>query len=401
MTPVRSRAFTCFWIAETLTVLAYQMVTLAVGWEIYELTDSALALGLIGLAQFAPVFALILVGGHAADRYDRRRIALLTQIVQCAVAITYALLSFTGSLSSHLIYLGSVLIGTAIAFQSPSVRSLLPDLVERTDLPRCIAWSGAVRKIAVVVGPGIGGVIYVLHPPAIYATSAVCFVAAGILFASLRTRHATRLHAPATLQTLFAGIHYIRGHRVIFGAISLDLFATLVGGVTALLPIFARDILETGPAGLGLLRAAPAVGAVLASFAVMRVPLTRNVGRVMFACVVVFGLATIVFALSRSVALSLCALVVLGGADMVSVVIRSSLIQLETPDEMRGRVNAVNSMCTNTSNQLGQFESGVTAALFGTVPAVILGGVATIVIAALWMRWFPALYARDALTTRP
>ena len=401
MTSARSRAFTCFWIADTLTVLAYQMVTLAVGWEIYELTDSALALGLIGLAQFAPVFALMLIGGHAADRYDRRRIALVTQIVQCAVAITYAILSFTESLSAHLIYAGSFLIGVAIAFQSPSVRSLLPDLVERTDLPQCIAWSGAVRKIAVVVGPGIGGVIYVLNPPAIYATSAAFFVAAGVLFAILRVRHAPRARAPATLQTLFAGIHYIRGHRVILGAISLDLFATLVGGVTALLPIFARDILDAGPAGLGLLRAAPAVGAVLASVAVLWVPLTRNVGRVMFACVGIFGLATIVFALSTSLVLSLCALVVLGAADMVSVVIRSSLIQLETPDEMRGRVTAVNSLCTNTSNQLGQFESGVTATLFGTVPAVILGGAATIVIAALWVRWFPALYKRDALTTRP
>ena len=377
------------------------MLTVAVAWQTYELTDSALSLGLIGLAQFAPVFAFALVAGHAADRYDRRRIAMLAQVLQCAVAITFALLSLTGALSQHVIYAGSFLTGTALAFQSPSVRSLLPDIVERADLLPCIAWSNAVRKVAVVAGPGLGGFAYVLGPAAVYAASAVCFIAAGILFASLRVQHATRLPAPATLEMLFAGIRYIRSHRVILGAISLDLFATLLGGATALLPIYARDILLTGPEGLGLLRAAPAVGGVVVSIVLLRVPLTHHIGRIMFACVGIFGIATIVFGASRSFALSLGALAVLGAADMISVVIRSSLIQLETPDAMRGRVSAVNSLCTSTSNQLGQFEAGVTAALFGTVPAVILGGLGAIVIAALWARWFPALYRRDTIGSDP
>ena len=401
MSSRKSPAFSRFWLAETITVLGNQMLAVAVAWQTYELTDSALSLGLIGLAQFAPVFVFALVAGHAADRYDRRRIALLAQALQCAVAIAFALLSLTGALSQHVIYAGLVLTGTALAFQSPSVRALLPDLVERTDLAQCIAWSGGVRKVAVVAGPGLGGFAYVLGPAAVYVASAVCFIAAGILFASLPKPHEMRLRAPATLEMLFAGIRYIRSHRVILGAISLDLFATLLGGVTALLPIYARDILMTGPEGLGLLRAAPAVGGVVVSIVLLRVPLTRHVGRIMFACVGLFGVATIVFGVSHSFALSLCALVVLGAADMISVVIRSTLIQLETPDAMRGRVSAVNSLCTSTSNQLGQFEAGVTAALFGTVPAVILGGVGAIVVAALWVRWFPALYERDTMATRP
>jgi hypothetical protein len=234
----------------------------------------------------------------------------------------------------------------------------------------------------------------------VYTTSAIFFVLAGFLFISVRMPLTVRMHAPVTLQTIFGGITYIRHHPVVLGAISLDLFAMLLGGTTALLPIYARDILETGPSGLGLLRAAPAVGAIIVSVILVRAPLTRRVGRTMFACIAIFGVATIAFGVSRSFALSLAVLIVLGGADMISVVIRTSLIQLETPDEMRGRVTAVNSLCTNTSNQLGQFESGVTAALFGTVPAVVIGGIGTLCIAGLWMRLFPDLYRRDTLGSR-
>ncbi len=392
--------FTRFWLAETGTVLGYQMLTVAVGWQVYELTDSALSLGLIGLVQFTPIFAFALIGGHAADRYERRRIALVTQAIQCGVAIMFASLSAAGALNAYMMYIGSFLIGTALAFQSASVRSMLPDLVTREELPRCIAWSGGVRKIAVIAGPGLGGVLYVLGPAVLYSTAAVVFVAAGLLFVTLRMTRAARSQTPVTWQTIFAGVHYIRNQPVLLGAISLDFFAMLLGGVTALLPIYARDILMTGPTGLGVLRAAPAVGAVAASFALMRVPLKHNVGRTMFACVALFGVATIVFGISTNVALSVAALAMLGGVDMISVVIRSSLIQLDTPEEMRGRVLAANSLCTNGSNQLGQFESGVIAALFGTVPAVVIGGVGTIVVAALWMRWFPALYRRDALSLR-
>ncbi len=377
------------------------MLTVAVGWQVYELTDSALSLGLIGLVQFTPVFAFALIGGHAADRYERRRIALFTQTMQCAVAVMFATLSIAGALNAYMIYVGSFLIGTALAFQSASVRSMLPDLVSRTELPRCIAWSGAARKISVIAGPGVGGLLYVLGPAVVYGASAFFFVVAGILFVTLRVPRAPRSRAPVTMETIFAGVHYIRNHPVLLGAVTLDFFSILVGGVAALLPIYARDILMTGPTGLGLLRAAPAVGAVAASVALMRVPLTANVGRIMFACVALFGVATIVFGVSTWVPLSIVALMVVGGADMISVVIRSSLIQLDTPEAMRGRVIAANSLCTNGSNQLGQFESGVTAALFGTVPAVVLGGAATIAIAALWIRWFPALYRRDRISTSP
>lgn len=398
---LKQPSFTRFWLAETATVLAYQMLVVAVGWQTYELTNSALSLGLIGLVQVTPVFLFALIAGHAADRYDRRRIALGCQIVQLAVAVTFAAASLTGALSSVLIYTGSFFIGTAQAFQSPSVRSLLPALVPRTELPRSIAWNGAARKGAVVAGPGLGGLIYLMGPAEVYATCSVFFIVAGVLFTSVRLPAAVRPSAPLTLNTFFGGITYIRHNRVVLGAISLDLFAMLLGGTTALLPIYARDILETGPAGLGMMRAAPAVGAIFVSIILVRAPLTRNVGRVMFACIAVFGVATVVFGLSRSFALSLAALAILGGADMISVVIRTSLILLETPDEMRGRVTAVNSLSTNSSNQLGQFESGVVAALFGTVPAVVIGGIGTLLVAALWMRLFPSLYQRDTLSARP
>ena len=397
MSSLKRPAFTRFWIGETATVLAYQMLVVAVGWQTYELTNSALALGLIGLVHFTPQFLLLLPAGHFADRHDRRRIALGAQLVQVAVAVTFAAASVAGELTTAVIYGGSLFIGAAQAFQSPSIRSMLPSLVDRAELPQCIAWSGAARKMAVIAGPALGGVVYLLGPGYVYAVSAVFFVVAGVLLISVRMPHAVRPHEPATLQTLFGGIAYIRSHPVVLGAISLDLFATLLGGTTALLPIYARDILDTGPSGLGMLRAAPAVGALAISIVLVKAPLRNHVGRTMFACVAMFGVATIVFGLSRSFALSLAALAVLGAADMVSVVIRTSLIQLETPDHMRGRVSSVNSMFTSTSNQLGQFESGVVAALVGAVPAVVIGGVGTLIVAGLWVRLFPALYRRDVL----
>jgi MFS family permease len=391
------RSFTCFWLGETATVLGYQMLAVAMAWQTYELTDSALSLGLIGLAQFIPQFLLTLLGGQAADRYDRRRIALACQGVQLVLAVVLAAMSATAALSSLVIYAAAFTLGATLAFQAPSVRSLLPMLVERADLPKRIAWSAAVRKFATIAGPGVGGVLYVLGSTYVYATCAVVYAVAGLLLISVRLPYAARVHTPVTLQTVLGGIFYMRRHPVVLGAVSLDLFATLLGGTTALLPIYARDILETGPSGLGVLRAAPAIGALVVSMILARSPVTREIGRTMFACTAIFGAATIVFGVSSSFALSLGALVVLGAADMVSVVIRSSLIQLETPDEMRGRVTAVNSLFTSTSNQLGQFESGVAAALFGTVPAVVIGGLGTLCIAALWIRLFPDLYRRDAI----
>lgn len=373
------------------------MLVVAIGWQIYDLTDSALDLGLVGLAHFCAQILFSIPAGHVADRYDRRRVALLCQLIQGAVAITMALANYGGWISSALIYACAFGIGTGMTFQSPALRAMLPGLVGDAVLPQAIAWDATMRKAAVIVGPALGGGLYVFGPTLVYAASALCFVVAGAVFIGIRSRPAVRRREPVTLRTVLGGFAYIRRQRVILGAISLDLFATLLGGVTALLPIYAKDILATGPEGLGLLRAAPAIGAVAASAYLVRWPLTRGVGRTMFVCVAIFGIATIVFGVSRMLALSLAALIVLGAADMVSVVIRTSLIQIETPDDMRGRVSAVNSLFTGTSNQLGQFQAGVMATLLGTVPAVVFGGAATLLVTGLWMRWFPQLVVRETL----
>jgi len=395
--PLHSPAFVRYWSGETATVLAYQIVVVAVAWQVYELSGRALDLGLIGLAHFGAQVLFSVPAGHVADRYDRRRIALVCQLMQGAMTLVLALASYGGWISNGLIYACVFGIGTGTTLQSPSLRAMLPGLVGEAMLPRAIAWSATVRKIASIVGPALGGVLYIVGPNAVYATSAVGFVLAGLVIAGIHGRPVRSTREPVTLRTMLGGFGYIRGQRVILGAISLDLFATLLAGVTALLPIYARDILAMGPEGLGLLRSAPALGAVVASAYLVRHPLTRGGGRVLFACVALFGLATIVFGVSQQLAVSLAALVVLGAADMVSVVIRGSLVQIETPDAMRGRVSAVNALFTGTSNQLGQFQAGVMATLLGTVPAVVFGGAGTLVIAALWMRWFPELMARQSL----
>ncbi|MGZ8212138.1 MAG: MFS transporter [Burkholderiales bacterium] len=395
---LRNGSFARFWLGEAATVIGYQMLVVAVAWQMYDLTGSALSLGLIGLVQVTPYFLFVLLAGHVADVWDRRRVALAAQTVQLGVAAVYAIASFAGTLTPLVIYGASFCIGTAQAFQSPALRALLPGLVERERLSQALAWTGASKKAAVIAGPAIGGLVYLLGPAYVYSIAAALFVAAGMLFVSVRARAPQRPREAPRLATMFAGVSYIRRTPVVLGAISLDLFATLIGGATALLPIYARDILDMGPGGLGILRAAPAVGALIASIFLIWLPLTRRVGRTMFSAVAVFGVATIVFGLSRSFPLSLAALMVMGAADMASVVIRVSLVQLDTPDEMRGRVSAVFSLSTSTSNQLGQFQSGVMAALLGTVPAVVVGGVGTLIIVAGWKRLFPALYHRDTLT---
>jgi MFS family permease len=363
----------------------------------YEITGSALSLGLVGLVQFTSLVLFMLVAGHAADRYDRRFIVVVTQVVQFGLAVVLAAGSHGDWLTSHVIYGCAFLLGTTQAFQSPTLRALLPGLVDRGVFTRAIAWTSASKKAAVILGPALGGVIYMIAAAAVYAASAAFFAVAIALFAGVHASVRTPNPEPVTLKSIFGGIEYIRRHPVVLGAISLDLFATLLGGATALLPIYARDILGTGPWGLGLLRAAPAVGAVLVSAYLFKAPITGNVGKIMFASVAGFGVGTIAFGLSTSLPLALVALTLMGASDMVSVVIRLSLVQLETPDAMRGRVSAVNSLCTGTSNHLGQFESGITAVWFGTVPSVVIGGLGTLLVVALWMHWFPELARRDAL----
>jgi len=393
----RDARFTRYWLGDVSSTLANQMLVLAVGWQIYEITNSALSLGLVGLAHFGAQLACTLPAGHVADRYDRRRVALACQLAQGASAVLLAAGSYGGWLGSNIIYACVFINGVSQTFQNPAIRALLPSLVSPENLPRCIAWHATVKKVAIIAGPALGGVVYYFGASAVYIASAIFFALAGAVIIGIRAPRAASHHAPLTIGYMLGGLYYIFGKPVILGAISLDLFATLLGGAVALLPIYARDILQTGPLGLGLLRAAPAVGAVFASLYLVHAPLTRGVGRTLFVSVAVFGASTVVFGLSSWLPLSLLALAVMGAADMVSVVIRSSLVQLETPDEMRGRVSAVHSLFTGTANHLGQFESGVTAAWWGAVPAVVVGGLGTLAVVGLWMRWFPALVKREVL----
>jgi len=400
MSFLRQQSFTLFWCARICSSFGYQMQSVAIGWRVYALTGSALDLGLVGLAQFLPVLILTLAAGHAADRYDRRRIVA---ICQCAEALGGALLALgtaQGWLGVHGIFAVVVLIGAARAFESPTMSALMPSLVPADMLSRASAWSASANQTASIVGPAIGGVLYAFGAPVPFLLAATLFLAASGLISTVQpATRAAAARVPATLASVFSGITYIRRNPDILGAISLDLVAVLLGGATALLPIYAATILHTGPWGLGILRAAPAVGALSMSIVLGRYPIRQGAGRKMFAAVGIFGLATILFGVSRSLPLSIAALIVLGAADVVSVVIRFALVQVRTPDQMRGRVSAVNMLFIGTSNQLGEFESGVTAALLGAVPAVVLGGVATLGVALLWMRFFPALREVNSLDT--
>jgi MFS family permease len=386
-----------FWWARVLTTLAFQMQAVALGWQIYDLTGNVFDLGLVGLVQFAPVLPTVLLVGHIADRHDRRVIIRVCQAAESAAALLLALGSVQGWLTPALILMVVLVVGTARAFELPSTHALVPALVPVPQLSRAVAAYTSAHQVAVIVGPALGGFLYLAGPATVYATCAVAFLLASILNALVRIPYTAPPPQPFSMRSLLAGFRFIGSRQALIGVISLDLFAVLLGGATALLPVFARDILVTGPWGLGMLRAAPAAGALTASLVLARRPLRRRVGKIMFAAVATFGLATIAFSLSRSLPLSLAVLAVLGAADSVSVVIRFSLVQLQTPDEMRGRVSAINAMFTGTSNTLGEFESGLTAALFGTVPSVLLGGLATVLIALVWMRAFPALLRVDSL----
>ena len=391
------RPFVLFWFARVFAMVAHQMLAVAVGWQMYALTGSALDLGLVGLAQFVPSFLLVLAAGYAADHFDRRRVLQSCMAVEALAAVGLCAGSALGWVSATAIFALIFVVGAARAFQMPAMQALLPALVPPSLLSRAIAANASASQAGIIVGPALGGLVYLAGPAAVYATSTVLFLLTGLMVHLIEARHAPRAAHPSGLSSVLDGIRFIRHRPAVLGAISLDLFAVLLGGAAALLPIYARDILHTGPWGLGLLRSATAVGALGMALWLARHPLRDRVGRRMFGAVVLFGIATIVFGVSRSFALSLVALVVLGAADMVSVVIRQSLVQLQTPDHMRGRVSAVNALFFGTSNQLGEFESGVTAAWLGVVPSVVVGGIGTLVVVALWMRLFPALARIDRL----
>ena len=385
------------WFARLAAVAAGQMLMVALGWQMYDLTGSAWDLGLVGLLQFLPALALTLPAGQWIDRHHRGRILAGCLLVQVAVALILTLLSSEGLVNREWLLGMSVVLGALRAVQMPAQQALTPLLVPAAELPRALAFSSAGLQGAVIAGPALGGLIYAAGATATYATCALLFAVAALLCLAIRYDHQPPPHEPVTWTTVLAGLHFVARHKVVLGAVTLDLFAVLLGGATALLPMFAKDILHVGPLGLGLLRGAPALGALVVSLLLTRWPVRRNTGPLLLGSVAVFGLATLVFGLSTHFTLSIVALIVTGAADMVSVVIRQTLVQLETPDAMRGRVSAVNSLFIGASNQLGEFESGATAAWLGPVGSVVLGGVGVLLVAAAWPRLFPALARRDVL----
>jgi MFS family permease len=385
------RSFLFFLLSRSLSRFSSQIAAVAIGWQVYDLTGSAFVLGMVGLVQFLPTALLVFVAGQAADRYERKRVLQVCQFAEAMTALCLAWGAYTGTLTVAEIFVATFVLGTAGAFESPATAALLPLIAPPGSLQRATALSSGSTQIATITGPALGGLAYAVSPGLPYGIM-LAFWLGGMVFAgAIELLQPAETKDPAAPNDLFAGVRFIRGNPAILGTISLDLFAVLFGGVTALLPIYARDILQAGPLGLGILRAAPAVGALLTTAVLAQHAISRRVGLRMFQAVIVFGAATVVFAFSQWMWLSVLALAILGAADTVSVVIRFSLVQLATPDEMRGRVGAVNFLFINASNQLGQFESGVTAALFGAMPAAAFGGLATIAIALLWMRLFPTL----------
>jgi MFS family permease len=388
---LRHKSFLLFLLSRSFSRFATQIGAVAIGWQVYDMTGSAFDLGMIGLVQFLPTALLLFVAGQAADRYERKRVVQICEAVEALTALFLAWAAFAGWLTVTQIFIATFVLGIVGAFESPALAALLPLIAPQGSLQRATAISSGAAQIATITGPALGGLAYAVAPSAAYGIMGAFAFFAAACIGVVRLTLPVAVKDPATPDDLFAGVRFVRNNPSILGTISLDLFAVLLGGATALLPIYARDILQTGPLGLGILRAAPAVGALLMTAFLARHTINRRVGMRMFQAVIVFGAATVVFALSHWMWLSVLSLAGLGAADTISVVIRFSLVQLATPDEMRGRVGAVNFLFINASNQLGQFESGITAALFGSVPAAVLGGVGTIVIALLWMKLFPTL----------
>ena len=391
------RDFRLFQSGRFLSTIGTQMQGVAVGWQIYALTGQAMNLGLVGLAQFLPAFLVSPFAGHAADRFDRRLVLVLCHAWLTLCSLALYLSTYAHNSQVFAIYVALAAIGVARGLEGPSAQALLPNLVPREHFQNAIVWNSSVWQIAVVLGPALGGFLYGERgAPAVYAVSFVLELATVVVLV-LQKSHGERHKAGRDLRDFVAGIRYVGKSPIIFGAISLDLFAVLFGGAVALLPVFARDILHTGPRGLGLLRSAPAVGALIVALWLAYRPLRRHAGVVMLGCVALFGGATILFGLSHSFWLSLFALALAGAADMVSVFVRHTLVLLNTPDDMRGRVAAVSHVFIGASNELGEFESGLTAAWFGAVPAVIIGGIGTCLVVLVWSTLFPALRRADEL----
>ncbi|WP_102960616.1 MFS transporter [Mangrovicella endophytica] len=387
----RNPRFLRYWISRLLATFAIQIVVVSVGWQVYDLTRDPLDLGLIGLCQFLPSLLLVLVTGAVADRYSRRRIMGAAIFVEALGALALLLFTWHGLISPLPVFAVLVAFGIARAFFGPASQSLVVNLVTKTELANAIAWNSSSWQVAAIVGPVTGGLLYGLSPLVAYGTSIVFFLVAALLILSVEAPVQERSREPASLATVVAGFRYIWSEKVVLGAISLDLFAVLLGGAVALMPVYARDILHVGPWGLGMLRAGPGIGAIATALWLAAHPVRDHAGALMFAFVALFGAFTVVFGLSQWPWLSVIALILMGASDMISVYIRETLMQLWTPDEVRGRVNAVNMVFVGASNELGEFRAGTMARLIGAVPAVVIGGVATIMVSAAWSRMFPDL----------
>ncbi len=395
----RHRSFMLFWCARTFSNGAFTMQGVAVGWQIYDLTNNPLDLGLVGLVQFFPIIVMSVIAGQLLDLIDRRIVAGACQVGKALAALCLTVGTWQGWLGRESMFAILFLSGTARAFEIPTMHAILPGIVSATLLPRGIAASATAQQTATICGPSLGGLLYAaIGPAGVYAICTIVFVSASVLIALVAMTRRPDERRPVTLETLFAGFRYVKTSPILLGAISLDLFAVLLGGVTALLPIYARDILEAGPWALGLLRSAPAVGALAVSTILARQAIERRAGAIMFAAVGMFGLASLVFALSTSITLSLIALSVYGASDAISVVIRQSLIQMRTPYDMLGRVMSVNALFTGSSGTLGEFRAGTVAALIGAVPSALIGGLGTIAVMLVWMWAFPQLRAVQKLS---
>jgi MFS family permease len=393
------RDYRLFYVSRVLSAMGQQMEVVALGWLVYAITQSTFALGLIGLFSFLPVFFMTLVAGHVADRFDRRKIGIICYFVVALASVGLIVCSMIGQQALPAIFVITVLIGFARSFSNPATQALMPTLVPREALPNAISWNSSAWQSASVVGPALGGLLYALGPAIVFGLAGVMFIASSVCLSVISTRPVAAKREPATLENALAGIRFMREKPVILGAISLDLFAVLLGGAAALLPVYAHDILMTGPWGLGILRSMISVGAITMAIYLARHPLKRRAGHTMLVAVAIFGLAIIAFGLSTNFYMSLVALFVMGASDMISVYVRQTLVQGETPDAMRGRVSAVSTVFIGASNELGEFESGMMAAAFGTVPSVVIGGVGTLVVVTLWALLFPSLRDRDALIT--
>lgn len=392
---LRYRDFAAYAAARFCATICWQMLNVAVGWQIYALTHDALNLGFVGLAQFLPFVLLVLPAGHTADRADRRLVLMGAYALSVTAVVVLLIFTMSGSHQAWPVFLAMILHGTSRAFWMPTSQAMTPNLVPPEAFPNAIATNAVVLEVGVIVGPALGGLLYLLGPSVVYWTALGLLLLIVVLISGIKPARTSSAKKSFSSTELLEGLRFVIRRRTVLGAISLDLFAVLFGGATALLPIYASDVLHIGPAGLGLLRTAPGIGATACALWLALNPIERHVGRWMFSGVAVFGVSTLVFGASTTFWVSLVALVLLGAGDMISVYIRQVLVQLETPDDIRGRVSAVSSMFIGSSNTLGEFESGATARWFGTIPAVIVGGVATLVIVGSYLKLFPELRLMD------